>query len=135
MKRSHASLAAYFVLVFAAGGVVGALSTRVYTATTVSAKSGRRNPEEFRRRYVEEMRTRLKLDGGQVQQLNGILDQTRDKFQSAHDRMEPEMKSIRSEQTERINSMLNEQQKLEFQKMREERDKRMQQLRSGAPGC
>jgi hypothetical protein len=137
MKSGKLSLIGYFVLVFLGGGVVGALSQRLYTATTVNAKPQRRSPEEYRNRYIEEMKTRLKLDDGQSSQLNVILNETEEKFRTVRQKMDPEMKAIRNEQVDRVNGILNEDQKKEYQKMRDERADRMkksQPPRSGAPG-
>ncbi len=50
MRKSNAVLTAYFVLVLLVGGVLGALAFRLYSLNTVSAKSGRRSPEEYRKR-------------------------------------------------------------------------------------
>jgi hypothetical protein len=137
MTSGKLSLVGYFVLVFVGGGVVGALSQRLYTASTVNAKASHRSPEEYRKRYLDEMRTRLKLDDAQLQDLNRILSDTEAKFHATRERMDPEMKVIREEQVNRINSMLNDVQKAEYQKMRDERAQRMkknQPPRSGAPG-
>jgi hypothetical protein len=124
MKLSRASLAFYFVLVFVAGGVVGALSYRLYTTASVNAMRPPRGPDEYRRRYLDEMRTRLKLDQGQFQRLDKILDETRDQVRAVRERMDPEMKKIRDEQIERVNGILNESQRQEYLKMRQEREKK-----------
>ncbi len=92
MRKSNTVLAAYFVLVFLVGGVLGALAFRLYTVNSVSANRGRRNPEEYRKRYVEEMTTRLKLDEAQLKQLNIVLDQTRDDMRTIHEKYQPEMR-------------------------------------------
>lgn len=135
MRKSNAILATYFILVFLVGGVLGALAFRLYTVKAVSAKSTRRTPEEYRRRYVEEMTTRLKLDPAQLQKLNGVLDQTRDEFRNVHEKYQPEMHAIQEKQTSLINGFLNENQKQEYLKMRQERELKMKQTRSKAPGC
>ena len=134
MRKSNAVLAFYFVLVFLCGGVVGALAFRLYSAHTVIAKGGHRSPEEYRKRYVDEMKKRLKLDDGQLQKLNTVLDQTGEKYRASREKQKPEMDAIQSEQTRQIDEFLNEDQKKEYGKMREEREKRMQQTRRGAPG-
>jgi hypothetical protein len=135
MRKSNAVLASYFVLVFLGGGVVGALSFRLYSAHTVIAKGGRKSPEEYRKHYLDEMKKRLNLDAGQLQKLNTVLDQTGEKYRAAREKLKPEMDAIQDEQTRQIDEFLNENQKKEYGKMREEREKHMQQTRRGAPGC
>ena len=76
MKLSRAAIALYVSLVFASGAVLGVFGHRLYTVSSVSAKAVR-NPEEFRKRTMAEMQTRLKLTDDQVLKLNAIMDETR----------------------------------------------------------
>ena len=64
--------------VFGSGIVVGAYGYHSYTAKTVSAtaKRPKRDPEEWRRKYVDGLRTRVKLDESQVS--SAELDPGRD---------------------------------------------------------
>ncbi len=134
MKRPSAAIAFYVFLVFLSGAVVGALAYRLYSSSAGGTKSTHaRNPEEYRRKYVAEMRTRLKLNDDQVSRLNVILDATRDRFHAVHERYEPEMKAIQAGQVEQINGILDAAQRVEYEKMRREREKRMKEKRSG--GC
>src|SRR4051794_19333118 len=97
-------------LVFICGLAVGALGHWLYANNTVSATSNApaHNPEEYRRRYTEEMRTRLRLNDGQLQQLNTVLDETRGKMHALKERHKPGVKQIQQEQVEKINVFLNE---------------------------
>jgi hypothetical protein len=124
MNRSTLSAGVYMLAVFTSGAAVGALGHRLYTAQTVIAtrdvQSGQKpSPEEFRRRYVQELRTRLNLDADQLSRVNGILDETRDrsravreKYKSEHDainaKARPEMKAVHEQQVAHIRSLLKD---------------------------
>nr|MCU0246613.1 hypothetical protein [Bryobacter sp.] len=56
-----------------------------------------------------------------------ILDYTRDRYRAARERMRPEMKQIQDEQAEKIRAMLNEKQRSEYEKILEERERRMRE--------
>ena len=53
----------------------GGLSQRLYTVGTVSAKGP--YPDEWRKQYVAEMKSRLKLRDDQMLRLDILLDETR----------------------------------------------------------
>lgn len=134
MKFSRLSVAFYVALVFASGVLVGGFGYRLYTVSPVNAKATPRNPEEFRRRVIDEYRTRLKLSDAQVRNLNAIMDETRSRFDEAHKRIEPELATIRKEQTEKVRSMLDPTQRAEYDRMRAEREQRMREKGSGHKG-
>lgn len=123
MNLSKTAVALYVLLVFISGVLVGGLGYRLYTVSPVSA-SGPRNSEEYRRKYLDEMRSRLKITAEQERQLVSILDETRGRYREAQDRMKPEMQQIRKEQTEKVNAILSPAQQQEYARMREERDRR-----------
>jgi hypothetical protein len=122
MKLSRAAVALYVGLIFLSGLVLGAFSHRLYTATSVAASPG---PDEWRKRYMDEMQTRLKLAPEQTSQLSTILDETRASFQQVRERMKPEMDAIRDGQAARIRTMLSDVQRDEYERMRRERDEKM----------
>ena len=132
MKLSRTSVAFYVGLIFLSGLVLGAFSHRLYTANAVGATSGRPNPDEWRKRYMAEMESRLKLSPQQSSQLNTILDETRASFQQVRERMKPEMDAIRDGQAARIRAMLDDKQREEYELMRRERDERMKKT-AGPP--
>lgn len=119
--------------VFASGVGVGALGYHSYTVKTVAATTNaqptRPSPDEWRRRYVEELRQRLQLDTTQVSDLNRILDETRSQFHALKSRQKKEAdtlrEQIRSEQTSKVRAMLKPTQLGEYEKFREERDRKM----------
>lgn len=116
MKRSRLSVALYLLVVFLSGAVVGALAHRLYVGERAAPRP-RPSPEEYRRRYMEEMRSRLKLSDEQVKQIDAILDETRDRYRA-------QMRAIQEEQSARIMAVLNPEQRSEYQKMRQEREER-----------
>ena len=99
MKLTRTTIALWMGLVFICGGVLGALSHRLYTVSTVRANNGgaqRRNAEEFRQRYTAEIKARLHLTDDQLSKLEGVLDETRAKVREARTALDPEMKKILS---------------------------------------
>jgi Spy/CpxP family protein refolding chaperone len=133
MGTTRIRTALYLALVFVCGAAVGAFGHRFYTVSSVSANVGRRSPEEFRRRLVEEMRSRLKLSDEQVQKLGAILDESRTRVRAARQTIEPEMRKIREDQQQQIRAMLNDEQRAEYEKMRAEREAEMQRRRTDGP--
>ena len=131
MKRSNLHLAVYVLLVFLSGAVVGALGHRLYSTSVVRAKRG---PDEYRRHYVEEMRSRLKLREEQVNRLNAVLDATRARYRIMREKSAPEMKAIQDEQVTRIDEFLNPAQREEYARMRQEREERMKRFKDKPGG-
>ena len=60
MKKSTVTAALYVALVFVSGVAVGGFSHWLYASSSVSATVRRPSPEEYRRKYVAELETRLK---------------------------------------------------------------------------
>ena len=137
MKLSRLAIAIYVGIVFASGVVLGAFGHRLYTVSTVSAKSTK-NPDQFRREYVDAMRSRLNLDDQQVGKLNVILDdvnaQYQAEFKAERQKRVPALQSIRQNQIDRINAMLSPAQQSEYEKMRKEREERQKQNRAKRTG-
>ena len=140
MKRTTLSTALYVTLVFLSGGVVGGFAHRLYMMNTVLAGPASPKPEEVRRKIVDEMRTRLSLSKDQVAQLSAIMDSTRTRFhevrakwdKEAHIRAQPEMKAIQEDQVQKIKGILSDEQRVEYDKYRVEREKR-RQLKANRP--
>ena len=126
MKLSRLTLALYVGLVFASGVLVGFYGHRFIDVTEVSANA-RRNPEEFRKRFIAEMKSRLKLTNDQSTQLNDVLDSTHIEFQNTRDSIEPALAKIREQQHQRSLEILKSDQVAEYEKMRRERDERARQ--------
>jgi len=131
MKRSNLVLAAYLLAVFLSGGVVGFLVHHLYNMQSVNAKATPRGPDDYRHKYVEEMRSRLSMQEEQVQQLNAILDSTRLRYREFREKHRAETNAIQEEQVSKIRSMLSEPQRLQYETMRAERDQKRR--KSDAP--
>jgi hypothetical protein len=132
VKRSQVSIILSMLAVFCSGILVGGYGYHSYAAQTVSA-TGKPplKPEEWRRKYIEEVRTRVNLDDAQVGSLNLILDETRSRFRDLKERQKQEQKKetdrIRSEQNEKVRAMLKPEQRPEYDRFREEREQRMKE--------
>lgn len=123
MKRNQWSAVVVAVLLFCFGAAVGALGHRYYASTEVNAKSA----EDFRHRYVSEMRSKLSLTSNQVAQLETILDETKAKFKAVKDSYRPAMLEIKKEQVSRVKSVLTSQQIPIYERLVAEREQRMKQ--------
>jgi Spy/CpxP family protein refolding chaperone len=124
MKKSGLIVAAYLTLTFLSGAAVGGFGFWLYSTRSVSAVSRRPTPEEFRQRYLSEMRTRLNLSDDQVQKLTTILDSTRELFRQISDKHRPEYEAIQQHQREQVRAILNQEQRDEYEKVRAEREKK-----------
>jgi hypothetical protein len=124
MKFTRWTVAFYMALVFACGGVVGAFAYRLYTVAGVSANVGQRNPEEFRKRFMADMKARLQLTDEQAEKLSAVMDDARAQFRDARKKFEPEMQKIREDQRQRISRLLSPSQQAEWEKIVEERQRR-----------
>jgi len=125
-KRPIFTTRLYLALVFLSGILVGGFGVRLYTLSPVSASVNPRSPEEFKRRYIDEMHARLHLSDQQVKQLGPILGETRQRYREFHERYKPELKAIQNQQVGKIRSILTEGQQPEYSKMLEEREKQRQ---------
>lgn len=126
MRRSSLTTGLYLLLLFLSGVAVGGFGLHLYTLK-VSANA--RSPEEFRRRYVEELQTRLKLTDDQVKQLGPILDETRRRHHELMESLRPERKAIQDDQVKKIRAILTESQQAEYTRLIEEREKQRQRQR------
>jgi|SRR5215470_4855268 len=148
MNKSKLSAILSLVFVFASGAVLGAFGYRLYSvnpvAGTLTAPSGpppRKGPEEFRKWYVSTLSKELKLDAAQLQELNGILDRTRDEFARLDEKyktdrdalkekadafnakVRPERELIHNRQVDQINAILRDDQRAAYAAFRAERDR------------
>jgi len=131
MQRAGLTTAIYLALVFTSGIAVGGFGMRLYTLNSVNAGVNSRNPDEFRRRYVAELRNRLKLTDEQVNKLQPILDETRRRHRELHERSKPELKAIQDEQVRQIRGLLTDTQQAEYAKLLDERER--ERLREQQP--
>ena len=117
-KRAALSLAA----VFLAGILLGVAGARVYS----HRGHGRAHlsPQEYRIQLLEMLDRELDLDQGQAEQVEDILDQISDRFQTVRDAVEPEFQAIRAERAERIMALLDAGQRIRYERILEERQRR-----------
>lgn len=126
-RKASLSAVVYLVLVFLSGALVGAFAYRLYMVSSVSSSAALKSPEEYRKRAIEEMTTRLHLSPEQVASIQQIYDETRQRFRELHEKQRPEFRVIENAQYQKILATLTEPQRVEYLKMREERDRRRQQ--------
>jgi hypothetical protein len=126
MRRSGLAAALYVLLVFLSGAVVGIFGYRLYTARIVSASVSvpvLPKPADYRKKYVEEMTSRLHLTNDQVAQLGTILDDTRNRYHEEHNRSKQQLAQIHNDQVLKIHEILTPAQLPDYEKFRAEREK------------
>ncbi len=128
IRKASLSAAVYLGVVFLSGALVGAFAYRLYTVNTVKSSSIPRSPEEHRRRAIAEMTRRLHLSPDQVTRVEQIMEETRLRFEDLRERQKPALKAAEMEHHDKIRAILDPSQKLEYEKMREERERRRQEL-------
>ncbi len=102
MQQNQRAAVLLAIVLFCTGVGVGVLWHRYY-ASTVSAKA---TSEDFRHRYISEMRSKLNLSRPQVDELNAILDDTKAKYRAARESVHPAMVKIKEDQTSRVKAIL-----------------------------
>ena len=122
MKRSGLAAALYVVLVFLSGAVVGIFGYRLYTAKVVTAGAVAK-PADFRKKYVEDITSRVHLSPEQVNQVGVILDDTRTRWNEEHDRSKQQLAQIHDDQVQKIHEILSPAQVPDYEKFRLEREK------------
>jgi len=125
MRRNSFTTILYLAILFLSGVAVGAFGLKLYTLNSVRA-GGRPSAEEFKGRYIAEMRARLNLTDDQVNKLGPILDETRNQFRELHEKHKPELKAIQDQQTQRIRALLNDSQQAEYSRFLDQREKQRQ---------
>jgi hypothetical protein len=140
MPKSRLSAALSLLLVFLSGGVLGAFTYRLYSIIPVQsgkepgAPTKKMSPEDFRKRYVSDLSSAVKLDAQQITALNQVLDQTRDeagklneKIKKDHDavneKWHPDREAIHNQQVESINGLLRPDQLPLYAAFRAERER------------
>ena len=126
MRRPGFAATLYALLVFLSGAVVGVFAYRLYTARSVSASATLApapRPADYRKRYVDEMTSRLKLSKDQVNELGGILDETRSRFHEEHERSKQQLAQIHDDQVQKIKEILKPEQVSSYDQFRAEREK------------
>ena len=145
MPKSRLSAVLSLLLVFLSGGVLGAFTYRLYSISPVQSGKDAGGPpkklsaEEFRKRYVSDLSSSVKLDSQQVAALNIVLDRTRDEVDKLNEKMKrehdavnekwhPDREAIHNQQVESINGLLRPDQRPLYEAFRAERE-RLHRLR------
>src|SRR5438270_706548 len=137
MPKTRLSALLSLILVFMSGTLVGAVSYRLYMVNSVSSTPPgnrppqRMDPEEIRKRRINEMREKVKLDDDQIAKLNVIYDHTRQQFHALKKKGDEEGHSIWENQKESVRAILRPEQiplYEQYQKEQDEQRKRRQQM-------
>jgi len=138
MPKSKLSAFLSLLLVFLSGGVVGALSYRLYAAKTVSAIPRRPDPEEVRRRITADLKNKVHIDDQQAAGLNKLMDETKDAWQQMRHKMDEEGRAIHEQQWQKFRAALRADQQPLFDQWKADRDaemrRRHEQEHKGGPG-
>ncbi len=134
MQRSGAIAALYLSLTFCTGVAVGGLGFWMYQTRSVRADVRKHTADEYRRRYLDEMKARLRLSEEQMAKLVVLLDTTRNTYRELNEKHRPEYEAIQGHQREQMRSLLDESQRPEYEKMLAERAKRKRGGPPPAPG-
>ena len=134
MKALKLSVVLQLLLIFISGTLVGGLGYRLFAMreTPATAKTPPRPPDrgrQSRQRYLDNMRTRLKLRDDQVKTLAEIIDTTGHRFFEEKKRSDAAMKALQERHQEQVRAMLDPPQVAEYEKMLAEREKRMREER------
>jgi hypothetical protein len=121
MPRTRLSAAAYLILVFASGILVGIVSHRLYVTTASVSATAPKSMEEFKRRYLADMRQKVHASDAQIAQVDHILDDTKRKFDDLHAQEKPLRDKIQQDQLTEIRALLDDQQRTAFDRWHEER--------------
>lgn len=136
MPKSRLSAVLSLLLVFVSGALVGVLAHRAYTIKTVTAGPAaprRRDPSEWRKHFMDEMRTRLKLDDSQAAELNHIMDSVELEFRQVREKWNTENQAIQKSMVDRINATLRPEQQVLYKQLRGEREAERQRHRQQQP--
>ena len=129
MPKYKLSAVLSLLVVFLSGSVLGAVAYRLYAVNAVQGVGApRKNPEEFRKHYVEEFRSKVKMDDQQIATLQQILDETRAAGHKMREKMNAEGEAIQAAQVEKINAILRPDQLPLYAALRAEH-KRQRELR------
>jgi len=134
MPKVKVTAGIYLIVVFASGVMVGVAANRLYMVKTVlstkEAPTPRRlGPAEWRKHFIEQMQSRVKVDGQQLSKLQEILDDTNQQLRQLHEgrkdedaRRRAEDQAVQNGMIDKINAILREDQRSLYQQLRAERE-------------
>jgi uncharacterized membrane-anchored protein YhcB (DUF1043 family) len=127
MPRTRISIAIYLFLVFTSGIMVGVVSYRLYATNTASANNTPRSMSEFRKRYLDGMRTKVGASEAQIAAITRTLDETKRKYDELAAEEQPLHDKIQQDHINEIEALLNPQQRIAYDNWRAERERAKQQ--------
>ena len=115
--------------IFVSGAICGVFGYHLYLTSPVlghnllpdaagARKGPAPDPEEVRRRVLEEMRQRVKLDDAQIAKLNRIFDDTRAQFDQIHKEMNDRGRAAWDKQVEEVKAILRPDQEPLYDQLR-----------------
>ncbi|HLK17617.1 MAG TPA: hypothetical protein VKT81_01640 [Bryobacteraceae bacterium] len=123
MKRWNLPIALYMFLVFISGGVVGALGYRMYSPPAAHTEQ-RLNPEAWRKKYMDELNSRVNLTPEQVQKMNALLDQSDASFTAARNQHHEAVEKIKEDHRARVRGLLTADQLPKYEQFNADMDAR-----------
>jgi len=126
MKKSNWAIRLSLAAVFLSGVLVGGFGYKLYQVKSVSAARmpSPAKPEEYRQRYIQELRTRLNLDTQQLATADRILQETHERYTAMKQKYRPESEQIKQDQRQQLRAMLRSEQLIEYEKILTEREKK-----------
>jgi hypothetical protein len=130
--QSRKTVAIYLGLVFAAGSILGVAAHRFYAVQSADARvtPSRKTSEEYRKELMVCLRAELKLSPEQVLEVDRIYDDIGERYKEVRKVIDPDVKALRVERTERIMSLLDDQQKVKYQQILDNRERKRQEEKS-----
>lgn len=130
--QSRKTVAIYLGLVFAAGSILGVAAHRFYAVQSADARvtQPRKTSEEYRKELMVCLRNELKLSPEQVLEVDRIYDDIGERYKEVRKVIDPDVKALRVERTERIMSLLDDQQKVKYQQILDDRERKWQEEKS-----
>jgi hypothetical protein len=124
MLKNRSSALLSLLLVFASGILVGVAGYRLYAAKSASANTAPRTMAEYRQRFFAEMRQKVGVRDEQIQPITKVLDETKQRFDQLHAQEKPLHDQIQKEHIEAMKALLDDQQKVAYDKWRIERERK-----------
>lgn len=116
--RSRLTISLYVFLVFASGILVGIESHRLYATTSTARASNPQSMGEFRRRYLEGMRTQVGANAEQIVEINSILEDTKKKVDELSAAEKPLHDKIQQDHIDQIKALLTPDQRARYEAWR-----------------
>lgn len=138
MLKAKTSAVLSLGLVFVSGALVGVLAHRAYIvrSASVNQETNRKlSPADWRKHVLGEMRTKLKLDDAQTEQLNDIFDKMDAQVKDLRTKRDSENRALQNELVTKITGILRPDQVELYKQYREDREKERERRKmQGPPG-